>query len=392
MLISRRSFLRWASTAAGALGLTPIDLFRLERALADGRHPPIIWIQGAVCTGCSVSLLNATAPEVGDVLTGSVDLVYHPTLMALAGEQAMAALVEAADRRRGEFILCVEGGIPTSHAGAYTVVGERGGRPLTALRAVQALAPRARHVLAVGTCASFGGVVKPSRYTGVRRLDEILAGSTRAPVINLPSCPSNPIVLLGTLVELLTGGTPRLDTLGRPEAYYAGTVHHLCPRLPTPMVDRIGVFGCYEHVGCKGPHTGFTCPNLKWNDGVNWCIDKTNTLCIGCSSPAFPQTPFYTKEMASEPCCVTCATCATCVDCSLCANETCEDCADCSRCTACLACEAAASCPDCTALNLCAECCAGCANAELCAACAKSAACPCHQPDAGIAAVTAAPP
>ena len=386
MQITRRSFLKWASAAAGTLGFTPLDLLRLERALADEGHRPVIWIQGAGCTGCSVSLLNATAPEIGDVLSGSVALVYHPNLMARAGEGALSAMLETAARRRNEFILCVEGGIPTAISGMYSVIGEHEAHPLTALRAVQTLAPLARYVLAVGTCASFGGVLKPSRYTEVRRLDELLAGKTRSPVINLPACPANPLVLLGTLVELLSRGPPRLDDLGRPATYYGSTVHHTCPRLPTPMVNRIGVFGCYEHVGCKGPHTGFSCPNLKWNDGVNWCIDKTNSLCIGCSSPSFPQTPFYTRDMASEPCCVTCATCATCVDCSLCANETCGGCIDCSRCTACLACAASATCVDCATLDLCAECCAACANAQLCADCAKSSDCPCYQPDAGVAA------
>jgi hydrogenase small subunit len=387
MQITRRAFLRWASVAAGSLGLTPIDILRLEKALAGEGHPPVVWIQGAVCTGCSVSLLNATAPEVGDVLAGTVDLVYHPTIMVQAGERALTAMLRAAEgRSKGEFILCVEGGIPTGHLGAYTIIGDHDGSPLTALRAVQVLAPLARYVVAVGTCASFGGVVKPSRYTEVRRLDELLAGKTSSPIVNLPSCPANPIVLLGTLIELLTRGMPQLDGFGRPATYYRSTVHHACPRLPTPMVDRVGVFGCYEHVGCKGPHTGFACPNLKWNDAVNWCIDKSNSLCIGCSSPSFPQTPFYTTEMASEPCCVTCATCATCVDCSLCANEACDDCVDCSRCTACAACEAAATCSACATLSQCAECCAACANAQLCADCSKSADCPCYQPDAGVAA------
>lgn len=392
MHITRRSFLKWASAAAGTLGLTPVDLLKLERALADDGHPPLIWIQGSVCTGCSISLLNAAAPEIGDVLTSTVDLAYHPNLMTLAGERALSSLRETAERRRGEFILCVEGGLPTAIDGMYAVIGEHDGHPLSAVRAVEALAPLARYVLAVGTCASFGGVVKPSAYTGVRRTDELLAGKTRERVINLPACPVNPAVLLGTLVELLTRGMPPLDDLGRPASYYGTTVHHICPRLPTPMVDRIGTFGCYDHVGCKGPHTGFTCPNLKWNNGVNWCIDKANSLCIGCSSPSFPSTPFYTKDMASMPCCVSCATCAACVDCSLCATETCGDCVDCSRCTACLECASSATCSDCATKDLCTECCADCANAQLCADCAQSAACPCYQPDAGsVAAGTVAP-
>lgn len=365
MQISRRTFLKLA-TAAASLGLTGVDLFRLKEVFASGSAPPVIWLQGAVCTGCSISLLNSTAPAIDDILFSTINLQYHPNLMTAAGELAIATLTGAAEAGAGEFILCVEGGIPTSINGRYSIIGERNGEPWTMLDAVMELGCKAKYVLAVGTCASFGGVVKPSEYTGVRRLAEVLQGSTKNPVINLPACPVNPIVLVGTLVRLLTTGMPPLDSWGRPADYYGTTVHHICPRLTTPMVTQIGVFGCYEHVGCKGPHTSFTCPNLKWNNGVNWCIDKTNTLCIGCSSPNFPSTPFYGKLEEIMPCCATCEQCKTCVDCSHCANlGSCTDCVDCSNCSVCAECDNSGKCPDC-------------ANAALCADCPANEQCSCY--------------
>ena len=366
MNISRRNFIKLATTAAASLGLTGVDLFRLREVFASDSAPTVIWLQGAVCTGCSISLLNSVAPTIDDILFNTIALKYHPNLMSMAGEPAITSLVDAADKSAGEFILCVEGGISTAINGMYSIIGERNCKPWTMLDAVTELGRKAKYVIAVGTCASFGGVVKPSEYTAVRRLAEVLKGSTMNPVINLPACPVNPIVLVGTLVQLLTSGMPAQDSWGRPTKYYGSTVHHLCPRLPTPMVSQIGVFGCYEHVGCKGPHTSFSCPNLKWNNGVNWCIDKTNSLCIGCSSPNFPSTPFYTKPGESMPCCVTCAECSTCVDCSKCANlGSCSDCVDCSNCSMCVQCDNTGKCPDCV-------------NAALCAACPASEQCACH--------------
>lgn len=363
MQVSRRAFLKMVSAAAATLGLSSLDLLRVTEALANTGHPPVLWLQGAVCTGCTISLLNTTSPGIDEVLTSTISLEYHPNLTTRAGELAIASLAKAAEAYKGEFILCIEGGIPANLNGNYAIIGEVAGRPVTMLEAVNALGPRAKYVVAVGTCAAFGGVPKLSQATGITTVQALLTGKTQNPVINLSACPVNPITLLGTLVHLLTGGVPELDRFGRPLKYYNTSVHHICPRLPTPMVQQIGVFGCYEHVGCKGPHTAFTCPNLKWNNGVNWCIDTTNTVCIGCSAPNFPQTPFYTKDMT---CCTSCEMCKTCVDCSMCANITeCGSCVDCSNCSMCLECAKTVEC-------------AACVSSAVCAACARNMNCPCY--------------
>lgn len=368
MHISRRDFLRLASAAAVALGLTPLDLLKVEQALAGDGGPPVIWLQGAVCTGCTISLLNTAAPEIDDVLTQTISLEYHQNLTTLSGDLAIASLTRSVDDHTGEFILCVEGGVPTSINGNYAIIGEKDGRPWTMLDALNELGPKARYLVAVGTCASFGGIVKPSQYTGIRSVADLMTGKTRNPVINIPACPVNPVVLVGTIVELITMGMPVLDHHGRPARHYDSSVHHICPRLPTPMVDQIGIFGCYEHVGCKGPHTEFSCPRLKWNNGVNWCIDKANSVCIGCASPDFPSSPFYAKgdTMCNKPtsppnettCCAACTSCSgSCTDCSgNCADAgTCPDCpkttacSDCANLSVCSNCPNFMNCSDCTA-------------------------------------------
>lgn len=222
---------------------------------------------------------------------------YHPNLSTAAGDLAVSSIIDTVTTYNGKFILCIEGGIPTSIDGNYCIIADRDGKGWTMLDAVKELGPKSKYVLAVGTCAAFGGVVKPSQYTGIKTVKEILGGKTKNPVINLPSCPAHPNIFLGTVVTLLTKGLPKLDSYNRPQEYYYTTVHNNCPRRHTEMAGQVGAFGCYRSVGCNGPHTDFTCPLIKWNNGVNWCIDKGNMLCIGCASPNFPDGPFYQKGM-----------------------------------------------------------------------------------------------
>ncbi|GAB6151319.1 hydrogenase small subunit [Desulfosporosinus burensis] len=300
MQISRRDFMKWAAGSAMALGLTSLDLIKVEEVLAASTSPPVIWLQGSMCTGCSISLLNATQPTtIDDVLLNQISVKYHPNLATAAGDLAVTSIIDTSTAYKGEFILCIEGGIPTSTNGNYCVIADKKGKNWTMVDAVNELGPKAKYVLAIGTCASFGGVVKPSIYTGIKTVKEVLNGKTQKPIINLPACPAHPETMVGTIVTLLTKGIPKLDSYGRPVEYYPTTVHNNCPRRHTEMVDQYGVFGCYRGIGCKGPETTFSCPLLKWNNGVNWCIDKADMQCISCASPSFPEGPFYYGGMGS---------------------------------------------------------------------------------------------
>jgi hydrogenase small subunit len=292
--ITRRELLKWASVGAVSLGLGAENLVRLEKALAAVGAPPVIWLQGASCSGCSVSLLNATSPIIDTVLTDTVSMEYHPDLMAAYGETAITSMFNVATVSEGKFVLCVEGAAPVGASGRYCVVGQRDGAPLTLVDAVQQLGPKAKRVVAVGTCASFGGVPKPSAITQVRTVADVLTGRTSAPVVNLPGCPAHPNTVLATIVRIVTNQTLALDSVGRPTLYYGSTVHHNCPRRETEDA-RIGSYGCYEEVGCRGPETSMACPIHKWNNGRNWCV-AANMACIGCAAPDFPTNPLLSGD------------------------------------------------------------------------------------------------
>src|SRR5512137_1598010 len=99
MQISRRAFLRYCAAASASLGLGPKELTDLEEALANPEAPSVLWLQGSGCSGCTISFLNYIAPsepvDAAEVLIKSVNLVYHPTLSAGAGEAVVADINKA---------------------------------------------------------------------------------------------------------------------------------------------------------------------------------------------------------------------------------------------------------------------------------------------------------
>jgi hydrogenase small subunit len=211
--VTRRDFLSYCVGSAAALGLVSV-LAPLEKELASSGGIPIIWLKGACCSGCTVSLANRiskSAPvDVADLLIHTIDLVYHPVLMGAAGESAVQQLLNATS---GKFILAVEGGIPTLFNGKTCTVYTHNGVDVTALEAVKQLAPRAAYVLSIGSCASFGGLSgahpNPTQIEGV---SEAAGVST----INIPGCPPHPDWIVWTIAQLLAGQVPALDTQHRP--------------------------------------------------------------------------------------------------------------------------------------------------------------------------------
>ena len=147
----------------------------------DIKEYPAIWLQAAGCTGCSVSLLNVINPSiknllVDEVLPGNhINLRFHPTVMAGSGEPIIEIMVDTSKKKKGGYIFIVEGAIPTAKGGIHGVVGEKDGKPMTMKSWVETLAKDALTVIALGSCAAFGGI--PAAYpnpTQCRSVGEIL--------------------------------------------------------------------------------------------------------------------------------------------------------------------------------------------------------------------------
>jgi len=293
MKINRRDFLKWAVAASVALNLD-LDMDKLNIVLAADTDPPVIWLEGSTCAGCTISFLNVTKPTtVDNVLTTKISLKYNAAVSAKSGESAMQAIDKAASTYKGQFILVVEGAIPTAANGEYCILGEVNNDPLTMKEAVLKYGPMAKYVVAAGTCASFGGISATAPNTPQCSSAESVLKGTSVPIVNLPSCPVNPTILVQTLLDLILTGVPSLTTNKTPTKYYEATIHSTCPRKGTTE-GKIGETGCLGGVGCNGPKTSAYCVSSKWNNGINWCIG-TNSPCIGCANPTFPTNPLLSS-------------------------------------------------------------------------------------------------
>ncbi len=289
--LSRRDFLKYMAASAAALGYTQSDLSRIAHALAASNKPTVVWLQGAGCNGCSISLLNSVTPAIDEVLLNTIDLQYHPTLMAAAGDVAVNTVTQAL--ATGITMLVVEGAIPTRHASYCTVWENAAGQPVSMLQAVQQLGAVADYVLAVGSCGSFGGIPGRSTETGAQSAAGVLPAKK---VVNIPGCPAHPDWVLGTIGYILSsGGLPPLDRYNRPTKYFGYRIHEICPLRERPEAHAFGQDNCcLEELGCKGKQTWADCPIRGWNNGASWCMGA-NGLCIGCTEPTFPQFPFHSS-------------------------------------------------------------------------------------------------
>jgi hydrogenase small subunit len=239
--------------------------------------------------------MNAVNPTVDQVLLDTISLRYHPTLMTAAGDMAVAAATSTASS--GGHILVVEGAVPTGEAGAYCHVWDDGGTPVTMASAVSRLAATASHVVAVGTCAAFGGV--PSAFCGTNAKG-VGAYLGRA-VVNVPGCPPHPDWVIGTLAAALSGSLPQLDGYYRPLSYFTREpIHERCPREDSEEAGDFGQQGrCLKELGCQGPRSHADCERRHWNNNQNWCIGA-NALCIGCTEPFFPAFPLHRNGEAED--------------------------------------------------------------------------------------------
>lgn len=245
----------------------------------------LVWLELTGCSGNVISLLDGSKPGFQTLATKLTDIVFDNSLMAAEGEAAMEKLFGVKD---GDFILAVEGAVAMKDDGLYNIIGRYRGEPVTAYRAIKELGERAETVLAVGTCASDGGISaaqpNPGECVGIQSL-------LNKKVIKLPGCPCHPDWFMGTLAYILLFGEPELDHRNRPLLFYGNLIHDLCPRRPLfnqkIFAQKLGEPGCMFRLGCRGPVTRTDCPVRKWNQGVNWPIGD-DTPCIGCAMFGFP--------------------------------------------------------------------------------------------------------
>ncbi len=296
--ITRRQFLILGAEFAALMGLSTSAIPKVAEALEQlsSGGAPVLWLQGLSCSGCSVSLLNSETPEVDDILTRYISLLFHSTLSTATGEVAMGVINGTIGH--GGYYLAIEGSIPAGMPEACKV----GEEPVT--EQVLRAARNAQAIINMGSCAAFGGIpAAENNTTGAVSVPEFLKNEHVAvPIINVPGCPAHPDWIVGTLVHVLKFGLPTLDSDGRPTMFYSKVVHEQCPRYSYYEQQQFAeVFsddGCLYKLGCLGPIAYADCTLRQWNGATNFCM-KAGAPCIACtdkdlaSRAAFP---FYLKQ------------------------------------------------------------------------------------------------
>jgi hydrogenase small subunit len=288
--ITRRTLLKLCAGLAAGLALPAAEATTIARALAREPRPRLLWLALQGCTGCTESATRAHEPTLESLIFDAIALDYHTTLMAAAGDAAQSALRE--ELREPGYVLVVEGAVPRLGGTCAS-----GGEDDAAL--LHRAARGASLILAVGSCAAFGGLPAATpNPTGARGVRDALAaaGLPVDRLVSLPGCPPLPQVLVGTLVHWLTyRRLPRLDGAHRPVAYYGATVHDRCSRLPHYQARRFARSfddagarrgWCLLKLGCRGPSTANACTRLGWNGAEAYPM-RSGHGCIGCAEPGF---------------------------------------------------------------------------------------------------------
>lgn len=282
---SRKDFMKFCTLMAAYLGLENAAIGQVVQAMTVKPRLPVIWLHFQECTCCSESFIRSSHPIVADVLLDQISLDYSETLMAASGHQAEEAMRNTMTKHKGEYILCVEGSVPTAADGVYCMIGGK-----TSMQILEEAAEGAKAIIAWGSCASNGCVqaAKPNP-TSATPIHKLVKGK---PIIKVPGCPPIGEVMAGVIVHVVTfGRLPELDGLGRPKAFYSKRVHDTCYRRPYYDAglyvesfddDNAKKGYCLYKVGCKGPSTYNACGVTKWNNGTSFPIQSGHG-CFGCS-------------------------------------------------------------------------------------------------------------
>jgi hydrogenase small subunit len=272
----------------------------------------VLWITaGLSCDGDTVALTSATQPSIEDLVLGAIPVVpkvrLHNAVLAFEnGSDFMQVFEPAAAGKLDPFMLVVEGSIPNERIkseGYWAAFGTdpETQQPITTSDWIDRLAPHATAVVAVGTCATYGGIpAMAGNPTGAMGLPDHLGWEWRSkaniPIVCVPGCPAQPDNITETLLYLLyqlAGLAPTipLDRALRPTWLFGTTVHEGCDRggfyEQGDFAAEYGSKKCVVKLGCWGPVVLCNVPKRGWLNGVGGC-PNVGGICIGCTMPGFP--------------------------------------------------------------------------------------------------------
>jgi len=274
----------------------------------------VYWLQCGACGGDTMSLLAMEAPDMVELFKSqNLQMLWHPSLSGGTVQEHDKIIDSLRSGRQPLDVLLVEGFVATGPDGSGMYDTYRG-QPKSSL--VKDLARQAAVIIAVGTCASFGGIGNSGETDACglqftqKECGGLLGKSFRSrrdrPVINLPGCPVHSAILKDVLCIIGDGGMPALNEYQCPDDWYSMLVHQGCTRNEYHEYrveeEDFGGRGCmFFHLGCRGPLTYGPCNKVLWNQRNS----KTNAgvPCFGCTQPDFPRDHafFHTPNIVNVP-------------------------------------------------------------------------------------------
>ena len=273
----------------------------------------VLWMTtGLSCEGDSVAMTSATNPSLEDIIQGIIPgmprVVIHNQVVAYeVGQEYIQAWYDAEQGKLDPFVLIVEGSLGNENIngdGHWTGFGVNpaDGQPITTNAWVDRLANKAAAVVAIGTCATYGGIpAMKNNPTGAMGLPDYLGWNWKSkaglPVVCIPGCPAQPDNMTEVLLYLVLhlGGlapAPELDEQLRPKWLFGRTVHESCNRAGFYEEGNFATeYGsdhrCLVKLGCEGPVVKCNVPVRGWVNGIGGC-PNVGGICMACTMPGFP--------------------------------------------------------------------------------------------------------
>jgi hydrogenase small subunit len=294
-----------------------------QHKLTEAKIVHVLWIPGGLgCDGESVALTSATSPSledlIGQTLPGAPQVILHnPVLAYENGDEFMQALYDAEAGKLEPFLLVLEGALGNERINGEGYwsgfgVNPATGQPIPTNDWIDRLAPKASGVVAVGTCATYGGIpAMKHNPTGAMGLPDYLGWQWRShaglPIVCVPGCPAQPDNMAEVLFYLAMhvvglAPAPKLDEQLRPAWLFGRTTRESCSRAGFTEQGKFAAeYGadprCLVKLGCKGPVAKCNVPTRGWISGVGGC-PNVGGICIACTMPGFPDkfTPFMEAD------------------------------------------------------------------------------------------------
>jgi hydrogenase small subunit len=295
---------------------------RLGAMLGPVKVVHAFWLAGMSCDGCSVAVTGATSPSAEDLLLGRLPgvprlVLHHPVLSVEAGPQFVRNFEMAvAGELNAPYVVIFEGSVADERlaaesGGYWSGMGmDEDGQMIPTAAWLQRLAPGAAAVIAIGTCATWGGIPAAiGNPTGSMGVMDFLGKDYRStlglPVVNIPGCSPVGDNFSETVAAVLLflnglGPLPEFDELGRPVWLFNQTVHQGCNRAgfyEEGMFDhQYGGAQCLVEIGCWGPVVNCNIARRGAINHMGGCMN-VGGICIGCTMPGFPDSfaPFYQR-------------------------------------------------------------------------------------------------